>query len=94
LVALERSRQHEIQSRSGLLFGIGHLPGYITAGCVPTPTFLALMLFLNLWATVVCGWLLWEHGLLAAMIAHMLYHLVWYPFDVRFYRAMEHRAPA
>jgi hypothetical protein len=79
---------------SGLLFGIGHLPSYKMAGCVTTPMFLALMLVLNLWATVICGWLFWQYGLLAAMLAHMLYHLVWYPFDVRLYKVVDHSARA
>ena len=74
---------------SGLLFGIGHLPSYRLAGCQVTPLFLALMIVLNLWATLICGRLFWQYGLLAAMIAHMLYHLVWLPFDLYFYRRTE-----
>lgn len=69
---------------SGVLFGLGHLPSYRTAGCQVTPLFLGLMIVLNLWATLICGWLFWQYGLLAAMIAHMLYHLVWMPFDLYF----------
>jgi hypothetical protein len=71
---------------SGVLFGLGHLPSYRLAGCQVTPLFLGLMIVLNLWATLFCGWLFWQYGLLASMIAHMLYHLVWLPFDVHFYR--------
>lgn len=71
---------------SGVLFGIGHLPSYRMAGCQVTPLFLALMIILNLWATLICGWLFWQYGLLAAMIAHMLYHLVWLPFDLHFFK--------
>jgi hypothetical protein len=71
---------------SGVLFGLGHLPSYRLAGCQVTPLFLGLMIILNLWATLICGWLFWKYGLLAAMIAHMLYHLVWMPFDLYFYR--------
>jgi hypothetical protein len=48
-----------------------------------------LLIILNLWATLICGWLFWQYGLLAAMIAHMLYHLVWLPFDLHFYRRSE-----
>lgn len=71
---------------SGVLFGLGHLPSYRLAGCQVTPLFLSLMIVLNLWATLICGWLFWQYGLLAAMVAHMLYHLVWLPFDQYFYR--------
>jgi membrane protease YdiL (CAAX protease family) len=70
---------------SGVLFGLGHLPSYRLAGCQTTPMFLVLMIVLNLWATLICGWLFWQYGLLAAMVAHMLYHLVWLPFDLYFF---------
>ena len=33
--------------------------------------------------------LFWQYGLLATMVAHMLYHLVWLPFDLRYYRRAE-----
>lgn len=79
---------------SGVLFGIGHLPSYRLAGCRTTPLFLSLMIVLNLWATVICGWLFWQYGLMAAMMAHMLYHLVWLPFDVYFYRRSAPQAVA
>jgi len=71
---------------SGVLFGLGHLPSYRMAGCQVTPLFLSLMIVLNLWATLICGWLFWQVGLLAAMLAHMIYHLVWLPFDLHFTR--------
>ena len=43
----------------------------------------AAALFLNLWVSLLCGWLFWQVGLLSAMLAHMLFHLIWYPFDRR-----------
>ncbi|MDR3476599.1 MAG: CPBP family intramembrane metalloprotease [Gammaproteobacteria bacterium] len=69
---------------SGLLFGLGHLPAYLSFGCKKTPAFMISMLGLNLWASIIFGWLFWHYGLCAAMIAHALFHLVWYPFDVYF----------
>ena len=48
--------------------------------------FFAAMLGLNLWASLIFGWLYWQYGLLAAMLGHMLFHLVWWPFDLRFYQ--------
>ena len=71
---------------SGVLFGLGHLPGYRAAGCRVTPLFLAAAIGLNLWATLIFGWLFWQYGLLAAMLAHMFLHLVWLPFDLHFAR--------
>ncbi|MGC1121952.1 MAG: CPBP family intramembrane glutamic endopeptidase [Candidatus Methanofastidiosia archaeon] len=68
---------------AGVLFGLGHLPSYLGAGCQKTPMFLAFEITLNLWASLVFGWLFWAYGLVSAMIAHALFHLVWYPFDVR-----------
>jgi hypothetical protein len=43
---------------------------------------------LGLGAMVICGWLLWQYGLGAAMIASMLYHLVWL-HDLHLYRRAE-----
>jgi len=69
---------------SGVLFGLGHAPGYLAAGCRPAPILFATMIALNLWASILFGWLFWQYGLLAAMAAHALFHLVWLPFDLRF----------
>jgi hypothetical protein len=69
---------------SGTLFGLGHLPSYLAAGCKKTPLFVGLMIGLNVWAAVIFSWLYWQGGLLGAMGAHMLFHLVWYPFDIYF----------
>ena len=66
---------------AGILFGLGHLPGYLAAGCRLSPMFLLMMLSLNLWASLLFGWLFWHVGLLAAMLAHSIFHLLWYPFD-------------
>ena len=69
---------------SGIIFGLLHFPSYVGTGSRLTPLFASLMLFLNLWASLVFGWLFWQYGLLAAIGAHMLFHLVWYPFDLKY----------
>ena len=66
---------------SGLLFGLGHIPTYRQAGCAGTAWFYATEIALNFWAACIFGWLFATHGLLAAMIAHAAFHVVWYPFD-------------
>jgi len=71
---------------TGVVFGAGHLPAYLQAGCRKTPAFLAAMFTLNLWGAVVFGWLYMRCGLLAAMIAHAVFHLMWYPLDLAFAR--------
>lgn len=70
---------------AGVLFGLGHLPSYLGAGCRKTPIFVASSITLNLWASLIFGWLFWQYGLLAAMLAHALFHLIWYPFDLHYY---------
>ncbi len=76
---------------SGVLFGLGHAPSYLAAGCRRTRPFFATMLTLNLWASLVFGWLYWQYGLLAAMAAHALFHLIWWPIDVWQYGKLRDR---
>jgi len=68
---------------TGVVFGLGHGPSYVAAGARPTPIFFAAITFLNLWAGTIFAWLYWHHGLEAAIIGHALFHLVWWPVDVR-----------
>ena len=67
---------------SGLLFGLGHLRAYVAFGCKKIAAFVSTMIGLNLWAGIIFGWLFWHYGLFAAMMAHSLFHIVWYSFDV------------
>ncbi|MCY9669812.1 CPBP family glutamic-type intramembrane protease [Paenibacillus alginolyticus] len=68
---------------SGIAFAAGHAPSYAAAGCKLTPRFWTAMLVLNLWVSLYCGWLFWQHGLAAAIVAHMLVHAAWLPLDLR-----------
>ncbi len=71
---------------AGLLFGIGHLPAISVSG-VRLSRFLVLAtVVLNLWASIIFGWLFWQHGLYAAMLGHILFHLLWFPIDRRAYK--------
>jgi len=38
----------------------------------------------------MCAWLYWHYGLASAMIGHALFHLVWWPVDVRMARSARH----
>ena len=69
---------------TGLLFALGHIPGSIAAGAKKTPMFYAATFFLNGWASLIFGWLFWQHGLAAAMLAHALLHILWYPLEKRY----------
>ncbi|KTC94313.1 CPBP family intramembrane metalloprotease [Legionella erythra] len=66
---------------SGLLLGLGHLPAYIAAGCANSRRFVYTMLLINLWQTVLFGWLFWQYGLVAAIVGHILFHIGWYLYD-------------
>lgn len=69
---------------SGILFGMGHLPAYLFFGCKKSFNFISTVIGLNLLASIIFGWLFWHYGLCAAMIAHALFHITWYPFDLYF----------
>ena len=71
---------------SGILFGLGHLPSHLALGCKKTPAFFTAVISLNLWAALIFGWLFWHYGLVSAILAHMVFHIVWLPFDLYFYR--------
>lgn len=79
---------------SGILFGLGHAPSYLAAGCRRTPAFFSTMLVLNLWGSLIFGWLYWQHGLLAAMVAHALFHIIWWPIDVWQYAKLRAQTPS
>lgn len=66
---------------SGLIITLGQLPAYIAAGCQSSRRFIYSMLLLNLWQSLIFGWIFWQFGILAAMVAHMLFHFGWYLYD-------------
>ncbi|MEL6136703.1 MAG: CPBP family intramembrane glutamic endopeptidase [Cyanobacteria bacterium J06628_6] len=61
---------------TALLFGIGHLP--LLFELVPqASTFLVTYIIgLNALVGIAAGWLYWKRGLEAAIMAHMLFHLL------------------
>jgi len=63
-------------------FGDGILKDYVYAHMWGN---IAAMISLNLWAALIFDWLFWQYGLLSAILAHMIFHLVWLPFDLHFY---------
>ncbi len=79
---------------SGVLFGLAHMPSLLAMGARKSAVFVITAISLNLWVSLVFGWLFWQYGLVAAMLSHMLLHLLWYPVD-RFYwsKQMESHAP-
>lgn len=65
----------------GIFYTLSHLPAYIAAGCQSGRRFVYAMLLLNGWQALLFGWIFWSFGILAAMIAHMLFHLGWYVYE-------------
>jgi len=68
---------------SGILFGLGHLPGARAVGVVLSGSVVATAIVLNLIVAIAFGWALWRYGLLAAMMTHGLLHVLWWPIDRR-----------
>ncbi len=69
---------------SGLLFGLAHLPGLFAAGAQKSSLLTISAIGTNLWVSLGFGWLYWQYGLIAAVAGHMLFHLAWYPLDLRY----------
>ncbi len=79
---------------AGVLFGLSHVPGSLALGAKRTPLLVAGAVMMNLSVGLIFGWLYWRYGLLAAMIAHALVHVVWLPFDRHFFRTLPAKAQA
>lgn len=62
---------------SGLIFALGQLPAYVAAGCTSNRSFLYSFVALSLYQSLLFGYLFWQYGLIAAILAHMLFHLGW-----------------
>ena len=45
---------------SGILFGLAHLPAQYAAGVRKTGLFVTTVLVLNLWVSILFGWLFWQ----------------------------------
>ena len=66
---------------SGVLFGIAHLPAYMSFG-IPSLYPALILVILNLGMGCVFGRLFYLYGLETAIIAHMCVHILWYPLDI------------
>ncbi len=68
---------------AALLFGAGHL-GAASAITRLTPGVIGLILLLNGIGGLIFGWLYWQHGLLAAIVAHFTGDMVLHVIAPRF----------
>lgn len=78
---------------TGIVFGLAHLPGNLQEGCKPSPLFVGTSIVGNLWVSLFCGYLLYRYGLIAAMTVHVLFHVIWYPWDMTFLGEWRQAAP-
>jgi membrane protease YdiL (CAAX protease family) len=67
---------------ASILFALAHLPGVYQMKVPVTKTIYLYTTSMNVMVGVFCGWLYWKEGLLAAIMCHMLFHLVWYVFEI------------
>lgn len=77
---------------SGVLFGLAHLPGNFSRGCKPSKMLISSAVLGNLWVAICCGYLFWQYGIIAAIAVHIVFHLVWYPWDRVAYRKLQAQA--
>ncbi|MCL1074110.1 CPBP family glutamic-type intramembrane protease [Shewanella dokdonensis] len=63
---------------SALLFGLGHLPAALMLTSAANPFLVTYLLLGNGIFGIAAGWLFWRYGLEAAVMAHMLIHLLLY----------------
>ncbi|WP_454785408.1 CPBP family intramembrane glutamate endopeptidase [Legionella sp. WA2024007413] len=66
---------------SGLVLVVSQLPVYIASGCTSTRRFIYSLIILSLYQSLLFGYLFWQWGLIAAILAHMLFHLGWAAFE-------------
>lgn len=69
---------------TGIVFGLAHLPGNLAKGCIPSPFLIASMVIGNLWVSIICGYLFWQYGIIAPILVHMLFHILWYPWELKY----------
>ncbi|MFT4415852.1 CPBP family intramembrane glutamic endopeptidase [Fredinandcohnia humi] len=67
---------------SGLLFALTHIPGLSSIGLKKTPAIMGYVLFGNMWVGILCGHAFLKGGILASILVHILFHLLWYPVQI------------
>lgn len=61
---------------SSLIFGLGHLPIAFVLSTEVTASLVGYVIIGNSIFGLIAGYLYWKKGLEAAMIAHMLFHVI------------------
>ena len=66
---------------SSLMYTLLQLPAYLASGCKSSRAFVYALVILQSWQSIIFGYIFWQYGLLAAIVAHMLFHLFWWIYD-------------
>jgi hypothetical protein len=61
-----------------LLFALGHVPTLKAMVGTISPMLLARTLLLNMAVGIICGWVFWNYGIVAAMIVHFIADIVYH----------------
>ncbi|WP_080874017.1 CPBP family intramembrane glutamic endopeptidase [Oceanobacillus timonensis] len=72
-------------SISCILFAFVHLPSIKLVVSQPKPLLYVYTIVANIWVGIFAGVAFIQGGLLAAIIVHMLFHLIWWPIQKRKY---------
>lgn len=68
---------------SGIIYSLAQPPAYIAAGCSKSRWLMLSIVLLYLWQSIFFGYIFWHHGILMAIMSHLLFHLFWWLYDVR-----------
>lgn len=66
---------------SSVLYTFSQLPVYVAVGCAFNRRLIYALLLAYGWQGLLFGLIFWQYGILAAMIAHMLFHLGWWVYQ-------------
>ncbi|HEV2600819.1 MAG TPA: CPBP family glutamic-type intramembrane protease [Candidatus Babeliales bacterium] len=63
---------------AAFVFGGGHLPNYLATTNDPTVSQMLLIIKANMIPGIFFGWIFKRFGLIAAMVAHTMFHCIWF----------------
>lgn len=74
---------------SSLIFTLAHYQGSSIAG--KSFTLYSYIFIGNMLVGIICGWQFYENGIFAAILVHMCFHLILYPFEVKVLKNVQNK---
>ncbi|MGN7175678.1 CPBP family intramembrane glutamic endopeptidase [Cytobacillus sp. SAFR-174] len=68
---------------SSILFSLVHIPSIKMVSSEPKPSMYVYTIVGNIWVGVFTGWAFLEAGIFSAIIVHILFHIGWYPIQIK-----------